>query len=108
MAMTNREQRVIRAFFSCINSGAFTPEYVVELCEDASKYGWMSAEAKKQFYAELKQMYHIDTPEIIIIEMPEIPAEENAEPEVMEEETPTVEAEEQTEETQPEIGSEEG
>lgn len=51
--MTKREQRVIKAFLSCVESGEFTVEYAIVLIEDQSKYGWLSDTAKEYFYDHL-------------------------------------------------------
>ena len=52
--LTKREQRVIRAFINCVNSGEYTFNYAVILIEDETKYGWLSEEAKEVFYAEFE------------------------------------------------------
>ena len=51
--MTKREQRVIKAFLSCVESGEFTVEYAIVLIEDNQRYGWLSDEAREAFYAAL-------------------------------------------------------
>lgn len=52
--MTKREQRVIRAFISCVKSGEFTYDYACLLIEDSEKYGYLSNDAKESFYAEFE------------------------------------------------------
>lgn len=52
--LTKREQRVIRAFINCVQSGEYTFDYAVILIEDETKYGWLSDEAKEVFYAEFE------------------------------------------------------
>ena len=51
--MTKRETRVINAFINCVKSGEFTAEYATVLIEDSQKYGWLSDEAKDEFYDAL-------------------------------------------------------
>ena len=53
--LTKREQRVIRAFINCVQSGEYTFDYAVILIEDETKYGWLSDEAKEVFYAEFEE-----------------------------------------------------
>ena len=49
--MTKREKRVINAFINCVRSGEYTFDYACILIEDTSKYGWLSEDAKEEFYA---------------------------------------------------------
>ena len=49
--MSKREQRVIRAFINCVRNGEYTLDYAILLIEDNAHYGWLSEEAKDQFYA---------------------------------------------------------
>ena len=53
MALKKRESRTINAFMNCIKSGEFTTDYAVVLIEDVQKYGWLSDEAKDEFYSWL-------------------------------------------------------
>lgn len=48
--MTKREQRVIRAFINCVKNKEYTLDYAILLIEDSARYGWLSEEAKGQFY----------------------------------------------------------
>ena len=48
--MTKREQRVILAFENCIMSGQYSVDYAITLIEDNKRYGWLSDEAKDEFY----------------------------------------------------------
>lgn len=48
--MTKREQRVIRAFINCVKNKEYTLDYAILLIEDSARYGWLSEEAKEQFY----------------------------------------------------------
>lgn len=50
MALTRRETRVIRAFINCVKSKEYTLDYAILLIEDSTRYGWLSEEAKEQFY----------------------------------------------------------
>lgn len=54
--MTKRETRVINAFLNCIRYGELTADYSITLIEDATRYGWLSDEAKDFFYSELDKM----------------------------------------------------
>lgn len=49
--LTKREIRVIRAFINCVRNGEYTLDYAILLIEDNAHYGWLSEEAKDQFYA---------------------------------------------------------
>ncbi len=49
--MSKREKRVINAFINCVKSGEFTLDYATTLIEDGDKYGYLSEEAKEEFYA---------------------------------------------------------
>ena len=53
--MTKRETRVIHAFLNCVQSGEFTEDYAITLIEDSQRYGWLSVDAKENFYAALAQ-----------------------------------------------------
>lgn len=48
--MTRREQRVIQAFINCVKSGEYSLDYAILLIEDNQRYGWLSEEAKEEFY----------------------------------------------------------
>lgn len=50
MALTRRETRVIRAFINCVKNKEYTLDYAILLIEDSARYGWLSEEAKEQFY----------------------------------------------------------
>lgn len=50
--MSKRERRVINAFIECVKTGEFTFDYACLPIEDSQKYGYLSAEAKEEFYAE--------------------------------------------------------
>lgn len=50
--MIKRERRVINAFIECVKAGEFTYDYACLLIEDSQRYGYLSAEAKEEFYAE--------------------------------------------------------
>ncbi len=49
--MSKREQRVIRAFINCVKNGEYTFDYACLLIEDQQRYGYLTDEAKEQFYA---------------------------------------------------------
>jgi len=51
--MTSRETRTIKAFENCIMQGTYTADYAITLIEDDKRYGWLSVEAKDEFYAWL-------------------------------------------------------
>lgn len=68
--MTKREQRVIKAFLSCVESGEFTVEYAIVLIEDQSKYGWLSDTAKEYFYNHLPEDEPEPEPEPEAVEAP--------------------------------------
>lgn len=48
--MSKREQRVINAFINCVRNGEFSEDYAITLIEDNQRYGWLSDEAKEEFY----------------------------------------------------------
>lgn len=50
--MSIRERRVIDAFINCVESGQYTFDYAVLLIEDNLRYGWLSEQAKEEFYNE--------------------------------------------------------
>lgn len=52
--MTKREQRVIKAFINCVESGEFTYDYACLLIEDSEKYGYLTDAAKETFYAKFE------------------------------------------------------
>lgn len=51
--MTKREQRVINAFLNCIRHGEYSADYAITLIEDNARYGWLTDEAKDEFYEGL-------------------------------------------------------
>lgn len=53
--MSKRENRVINAFINCVKSGEFSFDYAVTLLEDSNKYGYLSDEAKENFYAAFEE-----------------------------------------------------
>lgn len=48
--MTKREERTIKAFENCIEKGTYSIDYAITLIEDNKRYGWLSDEAKDEFY----------------------------------------------------------
>ena len=48
--MTKREIRVVNAFIECVKSGEYSLEYAITLLEDNNKYGYLTDEAKEEFY----------------------------------------------------------
>ena len=52
--MDKRCRRVINAFINCVRTGEYTFDYAVLLIEDESRYGWLSDEAKEEFYNEFE------------------------------------------------------
>ena len=48
--MTKRETRVINAFINCVKTGEYSLDYAILLIEDNARYGWLSEEAKEDFY----------------------------------------------------------
>ena len=48
--LTKREQRVIKAFINCVQSGEYSLDYAILLIEDNQRYGWLSDKAKEVFY----------------------------------------------------------
>lgn len=50
MALTTREIRVLNAFKNCIERGEYSEYYAVLLIEDNQRYGWLSNDAKTEFY----------------------------------------------------------
>ena len=52
--LTKREQRVIKAFISCVEHGEYTMDYAILLIEDNQRYGWLSEEAKEVFYSHFE------------------------------------------------------
>lgn len=56
MALTKREERVIKAFINCIAHGEYTEDYAITLIEDDQRYGWLSNEAKDAFYELLEEL----------------------------------------------------
>ena len=66
--MSKREKRVINAFINCVRNGEFSEDYAITLIEDNQRYGWLSDEAKENFYnifipEELKDEF-VEEPEI--------------------------------------------
>lgn len=53
--MTKREARVIRAFINCVKNKEYSLSYATLLIEDESHYGWLSEEAKEQFYQAFEE-----------------------------------------------------
>ena len=123
--MTKREQRVINAFCNCVRNGEFTEDYAITLIEDNQRYGWLSNEAKDEFYGFLDDLAVVDEEPVNndialqdepVAEEPaeEEPTKESTEEELTEEpneepvEEPTEEVtEEQTEEPANEPAAEE-
>lgn len=62
--MTKRESRIINAFINCVKRNEYTFEYACILIEDTSKYGFLTEEAKEQFYAEFEVEQLEETEEI--------------------------------------------
>lgn len=52
--MNKREERVIKAFVNCVESGEFTFDYAVTLIENNERYGYLSEEAKETFYSKFE------------------------------------------------------
>jgi hypothetical protein len=48
--MTKRETRVVNAFIECVKSGEYSLDYAITLIEDNNKYGYLTDEAKEEFY----------------------------------------------------------
>ena len=48
--MSKRETRVINAFINCVKNGEYSFDYACLLIEDNTKYGYLSDEAKNEFY----------------------------------------------------------
>lgn len=53
MALTTREIRVLNAFKNCIEHGEYSEDYAILLIEDNQRYGWLSNDAKSEFYSWL-------------------------------------------------------
>lgn len=66
--MTKRESRIINAFINCVKRNEYTFEYACILIEDTSKYGFLTEEAKEQFYAEFEVEQVEETEENIVEE----------------------------------------
>jgi len=62
--MTKRENRIINAFINCVKRNEYTFEYACILIEDTSKYGFLTEEAKEQFYTEFEVEEVEETEEI--------------------------------------------
>lgn len=71
--LTRREQRVIQAFINCVHSGEYTLSYAILLIEDNQRYGWLSEEAKEEFYNAVDPEPEPETEEPV--EEPEIEEE---------------------------------
>lgn len=54
--MTKRETRVINAFINCVKSGEYSLDYAIILLEDNARYGWLSEEAKEEFYKAIEDI----------------------------------------------------
>ena len=93
--MTKREERVIRAFESCVGDGQFTADYAITLIEDNQRYGWLSEGAKEAFYTWLDE-WEAEQAEPEASAPVVTPAEEEEE-EAPEEEEPAAEPEEEAE-----------
>lgn len=52
--MTKREKRVVGAFVDCVKNGEYSLEYAITLLEDNDKYGYLTNEAKEEFYGIFK------------------------------------------------------
>ena len=52
--LTKREQRVIKAFISCVEHGEYSFDYACLLIEDNQRYGWLSETAKEVFYSRFE------------------------------------------------------
>lgn len=99
--MTKREERVIRAFESCVGDGQFTADYAITLIEDNQRYGWLSEGAKEAFYAWLDE-WEAEQAEPEASAPVVTPAEEEEEEAPEEEEEPDEPAAEPEEEAEPE------
>jgi len=53
--MTKREKRVISAFINCVHHGEYTLDYAILLIEDTTRYGWLSEDAKEEFYSAFEE-----------------------------------------------------
>lgn len=93
--MTKREQRVINAFLNCIRHGEYSADYAVTLIEDNARYGWLTDDAKDEFYfglAAIEMTQAEPEPAEPIIAEPE-PFEEQPEPDEPEADEEEVEPE---------------
>ena len=54
--MSKRETRVINAFINCVKNGEYSPDYACLLIEDNAKYGYLSNEAKEEFYSMFEEI----------------------------------------------------
>lgn len=52
--MTEREQRVIDAFYKAYLEGDYLPRGIVLAVEDDKRFGWMSDAAKQELYRRIE------------------------------------------------------
>lgn len=52
--MLKREQRVINAFINCVEKGEYSYDYACILIEDSQRYGYLTDEAKEEFYSRFE------------------------------------------------------
>ncbi len=58
--MTKRENRVINAFINCVKTGIYSFDYAVTLIENNEKYGYLSEEAKENFYLAFEEESEVE------------------------------------------------
>ena len=63
MALTTREIRVLNAFKNCIERGEYSEDYAILLIEDNQRYGWLSNDAKTEFYDWLDSQKPVEAEE---------------------------------------------
>lgn len=52
--MSKREKRVINAFINCVEKGEYSYDYACILIEDSQRYGYLTDEAKEEFYSRFE------------------------------------------------------
>lgn len=62
--MLKREQRVINAFINCVEKGEYSYDYACILIEDSQRYGYLTDEAKEEFYSRFEAKEKEDVEEL--------------------------------------------
>lgn len=58
--MSKREKRVINAFINCVEKGEYSYDYACILIEDSQRYGYLTDEAKEDFYSRFEEKEDVE------------------------------------------------